>query len=93
MDLLIGSLVEENGNNPNPPHGWHSHYRIYARGLILGRIEGAAITCGERTYNVRVLKVKKSERTIIKPGRTYWMLGRDINPYRSNKKCIVKFSV
>ena len=92
MDLIIGSLVEER-RNPNPPRDRLSHYRIYSRGLILGRIEGTAMTCGERAHNVRVLKVKKSERTIIKPGRTYWMLERDINPYKSNKKCIVKFSV
>lgn len=92
MDLIIGSLVEERGN-PNPPHDRHSHYRIYARGLILGKIEGTAMDGSERAYNVRVLKTKKSERVLIKPGRTYWMLERDINPYRSKKKCIVKFSV
>lgn len=92
MDLIIGSLVEER-YNPNPPRDRHSHYRIYVRGLILGRIEGTAMVGGERMYNVRILKTKKSERVVIKPGKTYWMLERDINPYRSNKKCIVKFSV
>lgn len=92
MALLIGSLVEERSNY-NPPRDRYSHYHIYARGLILGRIEGAAMAGGEHAYNVRILKAKKSARTIIKPGKTYWMLERDINPYRSNKKCIVKFSV
>ena len=92
MNLLIGSLVEEKGN-PNPPRDRLSHYRIYSRGLILGKIEGTAMDGWERAYNVRVLKTKKSERVLIKPGKTYWMLERDLNPYRSNKKCIVKFSV
>lgn len=92
MNLLIGSLVEERSNY-SPPRDRYSHYHIYTRGLILGRIEGTAMAGGERTHNVRVLKVKKSARTIIKPGKTYWMLERDISPYRSNKKCIVKFSV
>lgn len=92
MDLPIGSFVEEK-SNPNPPRDRYSHYHMYVRGLILGRIEGTAMAGGERAYNVRILKVKKSERILIKPGKTYWMLERDINPYRSNKKCIVKFSV
>lgn len=92
MALLIGSLVEEN-RNTDLPRDRFSHYHIYAQGLILGRIEGTAMVGGERACNVRVLKAKKSERTLIKPGKTYWTLERYINPYRSNKKCIVKYSV
>lgn len=91
MSLPIGTLVEEN-MSPRPRQStWHP-YSIYSYGLILGKIEGSAMSRGERIYGVRVLKVKEAASVAIRKGRTYWMVERNLVPYRSNKKCIVKFS-
>ena len=91
MSLPIGSLVEE---NMHPRQGARHPYSIYSYGLILGKIEGSAMSYGgERIYGVRVLKAKEAASVAIRKGRTYWMVERNLVPYRSNKKCIVKFSV
>ena len=91
MSLPIGSLVE---SNPNARPERHSHYHMYSRGLVLGKIENTSYTYArELLYEVRVLKTKRTSGVAIRTGVSYWMLASDLLPYRSKKKCTVKVAI